>query len=382
MKKVDVIYFDAGGGHRAAATALKLVCEQQKRPWEMRLVHLQQILAPVDIFKKVLQIDLQEIYNQMLRRGWTLGSERGLRFMQAVIRLYHRSEVRLLSDWWRGRSGATPPDLVVSVVPNFNRALYDGLQAARPGTPFVTVLTDLADFPPAFWIERQPQYIICGTGHARQQALALGHPAERVVLTSGMILHPRFYEPLDLNPPEARAQLGLDPRLPTGLVLFGGYGNGIMRKITRTLDKSGLSVQLILIAGRNESLRRRLEQLPARMPKHVVGFTSEVPRWMRTADFFIGKPGPGSVSEALHCGLPVITEKNAWTLPQERYNAQWLQENGLGIVLPSFTRVDAAVRELLSEDRLARMRSAALKIRNQAVFEIPEILAGILQKGG
>ncbi len=379
MYILDFIFFDAGGGHRAAATALKMISEQQARPWQPRLVHLQDILAPVDVFKKVLRIDLQEIYNQMLRRGWTLGSEQGLRFMQAIIRLYHGSEVRLMREWWQFRSQTPPPDAVVSVVPNFNRAIYEGLQAARPGTPYVTILTDLADFPPAFWIERQPQYFICGTDRAYRQALEFGHPPDRLFRTSGMILHPRFYEPLDVDVPGQRAALGLDPSLPTGLVLFGGYGTGVMRDILDRLDRSSLDVQLILIAGRNEKLRRELETRSTRIRKHVVGFTTEVPRWMRLSDFFIGKPGPGSLSEAVHMGLPAITVRNAWTLPQERFNADWLSEQGLGLVLRNFSGIDRAVGRLLSGNELASMKSAAARIRNRAIFEIPDILESILR---
>jgi 1,2-diacylglycerol 3-beta-galactosyltransferase len=381
MPILDVIFFDAGGGHRAAATALKLICEQQNRPWQVRLVHLQDILAPVDVFRKVLRIDLQEIYNQVLRRGWTLGSEQGLRFMQAVIRMYHGSEVRLMREWWEFRSAAPPPDAVISVVPNFNRAIYDGLQQALPGTPYVTLLTDMADFPPAFWIERQAQDFICGTEHARKQALEAGHPAERVFLASGMILHPRFYEPLNIDVAAERANLGLDPALPTGLVLFGGYGTGVMRDILERIDCSGKEAQLILVAGRNEGLQRELERRTTRIRKHVVGFTSEVPRWMRLADFFIGKPGPGSLSEAVHMRLPAITVRNAWTLPQERFNAEWLRANDLGLMLPSFAKVQDALVELLVPGRLARMKQAAARIDNRAIYEVPEFLAQILARG-
>jgi len=380
MPILDFIFFDAGGGHRAAATALKMIVEQQARPWQPRLVHLQDILAPVDVFKKVLRIDLQEIYNLMLRRGWTLGSEQGLRFMQAVIRRYHPSEVRLMREWWQFRSQALPPDAVISVVPNFNRAIYEGLQSALPGTPYVTILTDLADFPPAFWIERQQQYFICGTDRAYRQALEMGHPPERVFRTSGMILHPRFYDPLDIDPAAERAALRLDPAIPTGLVLFGGYGAGVMRDILDRLDNSKLDLQLILIAGRNDGLRRALESRRTRIRKHVVGFTTEVPRWMRLSDFFIGKPGPGSLSEAVHMGLPAITVCNAWTLPQERFNAQWLRESELGLVLNSFSGIEPAVRQLLAGDQLEHMKSAASRIRNRAVFEIPDLLESILRR--
>lgn len=380
MPILDFLFFDAGGGHRAAATALKLAMEQEQLPWEPRLVHLQDILAPADIFKKVLRIDLQEIYNLMLRRGWTLGSEQGLRFMQGVIRLYHGTEVKLMREWWQFRSKAAAPAGVVSVVPNFNRAIYEGLQLALPGTPYITVLTDIADFPPAFWMEKQDQYFICGSDRAYRQALDMGHPKNRVFQTSGMILHPRFYQPLDVDVAAERTAVGLDPATPTGLVLFGGYGTGVMKEILRRLDESGQNLQLILIAGRNESLKKQLEAQTSRIRKHVVGFTSEIPRWMRLSDFFIGKPGPGSLSEAVHMGLPAITVRNAWTLPQERYNAEWLRENQLGLVLKNFEGIGQAASELLTGGRLEEMRANAGRIHNRAIFEIPGLLNEIMTR--
>jgi 1,2-diacylglycerol 3-beta-galactosyltransferase len=74
VTKIDFIYFDAGGGHRAAATALKSVIEQQMLPWDVRLINLQEVLHSLDIFRKVTGIRLEDIYNLMLAKGWTLGS--------------------------------------------------------------------------------------------------------------------------------------------------------------------------------------------------------------------------------------------------------------------------------------------------------------------
>ncbi len=101
MASLDLIFFDAGGGHRAAATALKTILEKDYPQIQPRLMHLRDVLDSVDVFRKVLHIDLQEIYNLILRKGWTLGSEPGLRFMQSIIRFYTKSEVRLLENWWR-----------------------------------------------------------------------------------------------------------------------------------------------------------------------------------------------------------------------------------------------------------------------------------------
>lgn len=368
MTKVDFIFFDAGGGHRAAATALKAVIEQQKRPWEIRLVNLQEILRPLDVFRKVTGLELEEIYNQMLARGWTLGSAQGLKFMHGVIRLYHGPAVRLLEKYW----AETRPDLVVSLVPNFNRTMFDGLKRALPSVPYVTILTDMADYPPHFWMEKQDQFLICGSDKAVAQARALGYRDDRILRASGMILRPTFYQPVTVDRVTERKKLNLDPDRPTGLVLFGGQGSKVMLEIAERLADT----QLILICGKNTGLAEKLRAMPTKAPHHVEGFTSEIPHYMRLADFFIGKPGPGSISEAVAMGLPVIVERNILTLPQERYNADWVLERNAGVVLPNFRRVDVAVAELLRD--LPRYRAAVSQIHNRAVFEIPDMLAKIL----
>jgi UDP-N-acetylglucosamine:LPS N-acetylglucosamine transferase len=243
----------------------------------------------------------------------------------------------------------------------------------------VTILTDIADYPPHFWIERQDQHFICGSDQAVEQALALGHPETKVHRVSGMILNPRFYEiePLKLAArAEARAGLGFDSELPVGLVLFGGQGAAEMLGIARSLPDR----QLLLICGHNQKLASRLKAFPRQAPVFVEGFTKEVPRYMQLADYFIGKPGPGSISEAVAMRLPVIVERNAWTLPQERYNAEWVREQGVGVVLPNFRRIARVVDELLEPAAYARFRAATGRLHNRAVFEIPDILESILKE--
>jgi 1,2-diacylglycerol 3-beta-galactosyltransferase len=283
--------------------------------------------------------------------------------------------MRMLAAHWADR----PPDLVVSLVPHFNRALGEGLHKVHPEAGFVTLLTDIADYPPHFWMERQEQFFICGSQRAVEQARALGHPDRHIFRTSGMILSPRFYNVPPVDRAAERRRLGLDPEKPTGLVLFGGQGSRTIRLIARQLDRSSLDIQLILICGRNEKLAEEMRSFRSRLPLWVEGFTTEVPFLMQLSDFFLGKPGPGSISEALAMGLPVIVERNAWTLPQERYNADWIVEQHLGVVVSSFREVGPAVEQLLQPDHFPRYRSRAAALTNRAVFEIPAILETILQ---
>jgi UDP-N-acetylglucosamine:LPS N-acetylglucosamine transferase len=375
VKKVHIVFHDGGGGHRNAAVALQTIISQQQRDWQVELIQFQDLTDGLDILRKVTGIRIQQQYNILLQNGWTLGSTYLLRVLQAAIRLFHRPIVRLLEGFWREK----PADLLVSVIPHFNRQICESWTKVYPGRPFVTIITDLADFPPRFWIEPiQEQYVIAGTEKAADQARAMGHDDAHIFLTSGMILRPDFYSTDDSNPVKLRDEMGLRADLPTAIVLFGGHGSKVMYDITEKLDEAGLSLQLILICGRNEALAAKLRAKQWKLPVHIIGFTKEVHKLMRAADFLIGKPGPGSIAEAMVRKLPVLIECNAWTLPQERYNAEWVKEKQVGIVLKSFRDVAAGVKQMLEPATLAQFRRNLAAQNNRAVFEVPEILAKLL----
>jgi 1,2-diacylglycerol 3-beta-galactosyltransferase len=338
MKKVHVVFHDGGGGHRNAAVALQTIISQQKHDWQVELIQFQNLTDQLDVLRKLTGIRIQQQYNILLQNGWTLGSTYLLRVLQTTIRLFHRPLVRLLESFWREH----PADLLVSVIPHFNRQICESWTNVYRGRPFVTLITDLADFPPRFWIEPiSKQYVIAGTEKAAEQARALGHDDTHIFRTSGMILRPDFYGSETYDAGELRRQMGLRPDFATAIVLFGGHGSKVMIDITERLGAANLKL-------------------------------------MYAADFLIGKPGPGSIAEAMVRKLPVLIECNAWTLPQERYNAEWVKEKRVGIVLKSFQEVVAGVRQMLDPANLAEFRKNVAAQENRAIFEIPEILARLL----
>src|ERR1700720_2033254 len=126
---IQLIFFDAGGGHRNAATALQVQIEREGLPLDVSLVNLQEVLDPLDILRKLTGIRIQDMYNKMLRNGWTLGSPQLMRVLQLVVRAYHGPSVRVLGQFWKEH----PADMVVSLVPHFNRALRESFAKAFPG---------------------------------------------------------------------------------------------------------------------------------------------------------------------------------------------------------------------------------------------------------
>lgn len=377
--RVDLIYFDAGGGHRASAMALKAVAEQRHPGWRIRMVNLREVLERIDFIHRVTGVRVEDFYNGMLRHDLTIGVGPILPILRVLVRRTHARQVELLARYWAEET----PDLVVSLIPHFNRAVFEGLRAVdleqhRAPTPMVTILTDLADYPPHFWIERQPQYFICGSAKAVSQAFAMGHPRERVFRTSGMIVSPEFYRRKSISRGQDRCRIGLRAELPTGLVMFGGFGSSRMLTIAKAIAEADLKAQFIFLCGHNQALRERLTRMELPFPHYVEGFTKDVPNLMALADFFIGKPGPGSLSEALVMGLPVIVERNASTMVQERFNTEWIRQNRLGVVLSSFSEIREGLAPALDSAQMTRLRHQVNQLNNRAVFEIPEILDAIL----
>jgi UDP-N-acetylglucosamine:LPS N-acetylglucosamine transferase len=375
LRKLTIVFHHAGGGHRSTADALKATLTVQDRPWDVSLLNVQDLLAPLDVLRKATGLNIEDAYNLILRNGWTRFTPQLLVVLLGTIRLAHPWVAKALRAYWSQH----PTDLVLSVIPHFNRAIAESLRGAEE-TPFVTLLTDLADYPPNFWIEHESEYVIVATERAKQQALAIGHTADHIFETSGMVLKPKFYQKTVVDRVAERKRLGLEPDCPTGIVLFGGHGSRVMFDIAKKLDESNSGVQLIMLCGHNQELATQLRSLKTKKPIAVQGFTENVESYMALSDFFIGKPGPGSISEALQFHLPVIVECNAKTLPQERYNAEWLTEKGFGIVVPNFREIAPTVQGLLQSTTFEQLRRNASAYSNRALFEVPEILEKCAQR--
>jgi hypothetical protein len=376
LRKLTIIFHHAGGGHRSTAEALKSTLTTQERPWEVELLNIQDLLGPLDFLGKATGLQIEDAYNLILRKGWTRPTPQLLVLLQGAIRACHGQIVKALRNYWSQH----PTDLALSVIPHFDREIAESVDGGANPIPFVTLLTDLADYPPRFWIEPNSEYLIVGTERAKQQAFAMGHPADHVFEISGMVLKPKFYEKTTINRAAERQKHGLDPHYPTAIVLFGGHGSRVMLDIVNRLDRADAGVQFILICGHNKKLAAELKRLHTRKPLLIEGFTSNVEYYMALADFFIGKPGPGSISEALQLHLPVIVECNARTLPQERYNAQWITEQGYGIVLSNFKQIADGVQRLLEPSAFAQFRRNAASYSNLALLEVPVILDEVFKR--
>ena len=388
--KVNVVTGKGGGGHYATYRAIQHLAESRNLPWHFQTTDMDDIMAEmtqqtgsVNVYKW-LGSSVSELYNNMLKRGWTWLWPLQMRLNKWLVQQNFSFAVNYFKDYWQQQQ----PDIVVSVVTMCNRVLWQALQETYPNTPYVTVMIDFADAPPSFWIEPETDsYLVCGKQRAVEQARAMGTRADRIVATSGMVIHHKFEPPnaagsseghSSFDLPQARIAQGLVPDRLTGIVMFGGNGAEVMLEIAQALAQLGDRIQLIFLCGHNQALLTKIKRLAASQQRLAVGFTQDVPEYMALADFFIGKPGPGSLSEALAMNLPVITERNFSTLLHERYNADWVEQAGMGIVLSNFSDVASAVEQFLHPPTFERYRRRVCAYENTAVSEVCELIETLL----
>ena len=378
-REVLLFTIDAGGGHRAAARALVAAAEERGAPFRFRVESFQQTLLPLDLLKRATGLSLEDAYNLILRRHANALMVPLLRVMHAAIRARRPAIVRTLAAWLRQQPR---PAAVVSVMPNFNGIMRDAIREAIPGTPLVVVLTDLADFPPRFWIEPGLDRVVVGTDEARAQALAIGIPPEAISRVSGMVMHPRFYRAGGRSVRgRVRGELGLGEADFVSTLLFGGKGSPEMAPLAKRLLAAEPAFRVIALCGENPALLKRLAPLEARAAGRLVslGFTDRVADLLAASDLLVTKPGPGSLSEAFHQRVPVVVTRNVHTIPQERFNTDFVRGRGLGLVVSHWREIPAAVLRLYRDapERAAiRGRLAALP-ENRAVYEVIDVVADV-----
>jgi 1,2-diacylglycerol 3-beta-galactosyltransferase len=263
-----------------------------------------------------------------------------------------------------------PSDVVVSVHSLLTPLAMQALNARDTRPPFVGVITDLVSTHMFAYASGADRTLV-PTQPAFERGLEAGLTPDQMRIT-GLPVHPRFSERL-ADKAEARQTLGWDAALPTLLLVGGGDGMGPLFKTARAINSRRLKCQLVVIAGRNKTLKADLEASRWNQPTHIYGFVNDMPRLMSAADVLVSKAGPSTICEACIAGLPMILYD---AIPgQETGNVEYVVANRAGVFAPSPHEVADTAQKWLGEGAASlRQRSEnARRIgRPNAVWEIAE----------
>lgn len=348
-KKPHIVFLfsDTGGGHRSAAQAIIEALEiyyPDQVTTEMVDFFVEYAPPPFDLAPAT--------YAQMgqVPELWKLGyklsdGKRRSKFIQEVLWPYIRKSTSNLVE-------EHPCDLFLSVHPIVNTPILHALE--ENPIPYMIVITDMVTTH-AFWYSKRATLTLTPTEEARERGLEFGLNQDQVKVV-GQPIADQYRRP-SASKSDLRKQLGWPQDLPAVLMIGGGEGMGPVEETVRAVDAAGLDLMMVVIAGRNQSLKENLESAKLQSQHEIFGFVDHMPDLMNAADIIITKAGPGTISEAFVAGLPIILYSR---MPgQEDGNIDYVVDKGAGVWAP---RPEDVVETLQSwlDDPAERQRVAKI----------------------
>jgi processive 1,2-diacylglycerol beta-glucosyltransferase len=366
FNKVLVLSASAGAGHIRAAQAIERAFTETGAAREVR--HVDTLAYTNKIFRRLYSKAYLDMVNKMPEvLGWLYDALdkpwKNERRRLAFDKLNTRPFVKMLKEY--------RPDIMVCT--HFLPAeIVSWLKAKeRIMSRQAIVVTDFDVH--AMWLCHHYEHYFVALEETREHMQRLGIPFAKLTV-SGIPIDPVFAEVKDKE--EMRRKHNLKPERWTILVSAGGFGVGPIEHLMSSLLELRHAVQLIVICGRNEELKNRIDSLAAALPAEgwvnvkALGYTTEMDEYMAASDIVLGKPGGLTTSEALAKGLVFVIVN---PIPgQEERNSDHLLEEGVAIRCNNLPVLAYKIDRLLDDPaRFASMQANARRLaRPRAAHEI------------
>ncbi|MFA7256331.1 MAG: glycosyltransferase, partial [Kiritimatiellales bacterium] len=368
--RVLILSVSAGTGHIRAAEALAAAAAAHPATGEV--LHIDALRYTNKMFRRFYgQFYIDLVKSAPLLLGWFYESQdepwktEKMRFM--LDRMNTGPLVRQIKKF--------KPDITICTHFLPAEILSYLIKHGKVDTQLATTITDY--YAHAMWLSRRINHYFVANDESRVQLENIGFPPGSITV-SGIPIDPVFCETKDRG--SLRAKQGLRNDLPMLLVSAGALGVSSAGRIVEVLSTLTVPVQVVVICGKNEKLRQSvLDQLNrhpapfAHLDFKVLGYTTEMDEWMKSADLYIGKPGGLTTGEAMSCGLPMVIYQ---PIPgQEDRNSDFLLENGAAVKCNQLATMAYKVDLLLKDpERMAKMRRRALGLSH------PDSARQIIQK--
>ncbi|MCR8745918.1 MGDG synthase family glycosyltransferase [Romboutsia lituseburensis] len=346
-KKVLIMSASTGGGHNRAARAIKEELERKTIDG-----------MPV----KCEIVDSLKLVNTTMDKIISRGYEKSAIYTpKAYGRVYRFSETSLVSkNEFKGNLLTSvmaqkfkkllkdsQPDLIIGTHPfpmialsTLKKSSHTYKNSTNLGDtfikhnssvnvpPMISVLTDYTTH--STWIQNEINYYIVGHEYVKELLVFEGVDSNKVK-TFGIPVEKSFLSHRDKE--TVLNELGLSSNKLTVLLMGGSFGAGNIKETLDELLDIDRDFQILVITGRNESLREKIEK---KLASHshdknicVLGYTNKMNDILASIDVLITKPGGLTTTEALLKDVPMIVP---YYIPgQEEENLDFLSNCGAAL---------------------------------------------------
>lgn len=196
--------------------------------------------------------------------------------------------------------------------------------------PLITVLTDYTTH--SAYIQNEIDYYIAGHEYVKELLIEDGIEAEKIK-PYGIPVEKSFLT--NRSRETVLSELNLDPNKFTVLLMGGSFGAGSIKDTLSELISIDRDFQIIVITGRNKSLKEKLEKnlmsYEQSIDKNirVLGFTDKMNDLLSAVDILVSKPGGLTTTESLLKEVPMIVP---YFIPgQEEENLDFLSNCGASL---------------------------------------------------
>lgn len=187
----------------------------------------------------------------------------------------------------------------------------------------------------SWWANEGADVLMVASEQSRDRLVDHGIKPEKIVVT-GFPIHRRFFN-LVREPSHVAAGLALDPESKTILVTAGGQGIGKVFSYIEAAAKLGLPYNFIVVSGKSEKTKRRMDQLADRAEGRTrivsLGYVRNMNELLSVTDIVVGKAGASTAMEAFFMGKPMIFTE--WATYNDRYIIQFALNFRIGWYAPT-----------------------------------------------
>ena len=325
-KKILMPMMEAGAGHKMPALAVKASIEA---------LYPDQYQVDVIDFAKVCGAEKDD---RRLKKTWDfalahpfwakfgyLAAEWIYPLSQYYLPLAHGEWIR------KGREYIDnyQPDLIFSThffSISVSARARDSLNLPIPVIGFITDPFDAY----SFWIEKRADNLLVASQTSALKVRRHGFPADKIRIFHFPINRKFFENIRDIE--KIKQEYGIDNKLPTIITTAGGQGISRIGEYVKQIYKKGLPFNILSVCGRNELLKKELEERKESTNSNTnlvpLGFVSNMNELLAVSDLCVAKAGASTTFEALLMGTPIIFTD--WATYSEKPNVEYTVKNGVG----------------------------------------------------